>query len=99
MSNDSSTYWILTAGGNPNAMLLSALKNPSAFVGWMGGERFDKQPVVPVVARIKPGYEQSDPPIFVEVPQIMTVEFLEALQSAGVDNIDSYDANLVNENG
>ena len=99
MSDANSTYWILSAGGNPNVMLLSSLPKPSAWVGWMGGKAFTKPPSVPVVVKIKPGYEQSDPPVFKGVPQIMTVEFFEALRSAGVDNIDTYDASLQSEDG
>src|SRR5687767_14787133 len=99
MSAANNMYWVLSAGGNPNAMLLSSLPKPSPWVGWMGGKSFAKPPNVPIVARIKPGYEHSEPPVFDEVPQVMTGEFLEALRSAGVDNIDSYDATLQSEDG
>lgn len=99
MSETNNLYWILSAGGNPNAMLLNSLPKPSAFVGWMGGKTFTKPPNVPVVVRIKEGYEHSDPPAFKNVPQVMTVEFLDALRSAGVDNIDVYDAILESADG
>jgi len=96
MANDN-IYWVLSAGGNPNAMLLNSLPKPSAFVGWMGGKPFTKAPSLPVIARIKPGYERADAPVFKDVPQIMSAEFLEVLQSAGVENLDTYDATLESE--
>src|SRR3954464_3085379 len=99
MSDGTNAYWVLSAGGNPNAMLLNSLPKPSAFVGWMGGKSFAKSPDVPVIARIKSGYEHSDPPVFDEVPQVMTQEFYDALRAAGVDNIDVYDASLQSADG
>ncbi len=99
MTDTNHSYWVLSAGGNPNAMLLNSLPKPSAFVGWMGGKSFTKPPSVPIPVRIKTGYEQSDPPVFKGVPQIMSVEFLDALQSAGVDNIDTYEAIIHSEDG
>jgi hypothetical protein len=99
MSDASNTYWVLSAGGNPNAMLLNSLPAPGPWVGWIDGEAFATPPKAPVAVRIKPGYERSDPPVFKEVPQIMTAEFFDALRSAGVDNIDVYDATLESQDG
>jgi hypothetical protein len=99
MSEANNTYWVLSAGGNPNAMLLNSLPAPGQWVGWIDGEAFAAPPKVPVTVRIKPGYERSDPPVFKEVPQIMTAEFFDALRSAGVDNIDVYDATLESQDG
>jgi hypothetical protein len=99
MSEGDGGYWILTAGGNPNAMLLNSLPKPGAFQGWMSGKVFGKQPQEPVIALIKEGYEQSDPPVFKESPQLMTAEFYEALREAGVDNVDTYDAEIHSGDG
>jgi hypothetical protein len=99
MSDTDDVYWVLSAGGNPNAMLLSALPKPGPFQGWMSGRPFAKLPVQPVVATVKPGYEQADAPVFDESPQVMTNEFLEVLRSAGVDNIDVYDAEIQSKDG
>lgn len=99
MPDATNTYWVLSAGGNPNAMLLNSLPAPGPWIGWIDGQVFPKPPTLPVAVRIKAGYERSEPPVFKEVPQIMTAEFFEALRSAGVDNIDVYDAILESADG
>src|SRR5688572_11420282 len=99
MSDTNETYWVLSAGGNPTAMLLYSLPEPGPWAGWIDGEAFAKPPSVPVAAKIQPGYEQAEPPVFKEVPQIMSKEFLDALRSAGVDNIDTYEATLESADG
>jgi hypothetical protein len=92
-------YWVLSTEDNPNAMLLKSLPEPGPWLSWMSGRAFPSPPPQPVIAKIKPGYEEADPPVFKNVPQIMTMEFFEALRSAGVDNIDGYDAEIRSVDG
>lgn len=92
-------YWVLSASGNPNGMLLYSLRAPGPWQGWMSGKTFPTPPPQPLVVKIQPGYEEADAPVFEESPQIMTAEFYEALRSAGVDNIDVYDAEVQSKDG
>jgi Immunity protein family (Imm11) len=99
MAEVNHTYWVLSASGNPNGMLLYSLPAPGPWQGWMSGKIFPTPPAQPLVVKIQPGYEEADPPVFEESPQIMTIEFHEALRAAGVDTLDVYDAEVQSKDG
>lgn len=98
MTEARSQYYILDSG-NPNRMLLYPPPNPSLRDRWMSGRRFVKPPTEPVVATIQPGYEKSELVPYFDAARMMNVAMHDALRSAGVDNLDAYDAEIRSEDG
>lgn len=80
-------------------MLLAPLRYVPDDQSWTMGQRFDPPPVEPVVAKIRPGYEEADPRPFLGVPPIVSEALLNVLLGAGVQNLDTYDAVLQSADG
>jgi hypothetical protein len=93
-----SRYYILDSG-NPNRMLLYPPPNPSLKDRWMSGRRFIKPPAEPVVATIQPGYEKSELVPYFDAARLMSTVMHDVLRSAGVDNLDVYEAEIRSEDG
>lgn len=98
MTNTKPTYYVLDAA-NPRRMLLFPPPDPSMDDSWVGGHRFKTQPKEPVVVKIRPGHEKNELLPFFGSSRLMTEEFAKALQSAGVDNLDLYDAVIQSKDG
>ena len=96
MTESADTYFILNSGRS-GMMLLYSLPNVSVRDRWLKGKRFNQQPNNPVKAVIQAGYEKADPLPFYDTPQIMSEAFADVLANSGVDNVDFYDAVLVDE--
>jgi hypothetical protein len=96
--SDALSYYVLTSE-NPKRMLLSSLKKPGRRDSWLFGRRFAAAPETPVIAPIVNGYETAEQLDYFGTPPIMSDRFHQALQEAGVDNIDVYDAVLTSDDG
>lgn len=91
-------YWIVQPvlrGG----MLLAPLARPSEDESWTIGQRFASSLVEPVVVKIRSGYEDASPRPFLGVPPVMSDRLATVLRSAGVGNLDLYDAELRSSDG
>lgn len=63
-------------------------------------DAWKKHPITPIRLEIEEGDEDAPFPSFLEMPvPIMTKKLLEVIRSAGVNNIDAYDAELYYPNG
>jgi len=91
-----SSYYVLDAA-NPKRMLLGSLDDPSLDDSWLYGAPFSEPPTTPVVVGIIPGYEKAELLPYFGTPPVMSDKFYEALVSAGVDNLEVYDAVLASE--
>jgi len=80
-------------------MLLYEPLNPSLGDTWFGGRRFQKQPREPVVVRIQPNNENGELLPYFGRATLMRSDFYEALRSAGVDNLDVYEAIIQSKDG
>jgi hypothetical protein len=98
MTEEAGEYFILQCGRKGMALMYS-LPNLSIRDRWLAARPFSKQPPSPVRATIQPGYEKADVIPFYDTPQIMSDAFADVLRNAGVDNVDFYDAVLVDEKG
>ena len=93
-----SDYYVLE-GENPKRMLLYDFDDPGPQDSWLIGQRFHSAPTQPVIVAIQPGYERAELLPYFGTPPVMSYEFYESLQRAGVDNIEAYDAVLQSEDG
>jgi hypothetical protein len=91
-------YFVLSSGSR-GMMLLYPPPNPSLRDLWMGGQRFQKPPREPVVAKIRPGHESGDVLHYFGTASLMSDELYGTLREAGVDNIDGYEAVIRSETG
>ncbi|MEM9101696.1 MAG: DUF1629 domain-containing protein [Pseudomonadota bacterium] len=64
---------------------------------WCAGLRFTKQPPIPVPIKIMPGYPNDLMEMYDTDALIITKRLLAALEEAGVDNLDVYPCEIVNE--
>lgn len=84
-------------------MLLSPLRDIVDTHGnetsWTEGVSFSKSPDLPVIAKIRSGYETADPRPFLGVPPIISNELNRVLQKMGVKNIETFDAVLKSTDG
>lgn len=97
-ADDKSEYFVLDSE-HPDMMLLFPPQAPSLRDNWLFGTPFTKPPKSPVVVRIRPGHEQGQLLDYFGSARLMSNAFHEALVSAGVDNLDVYEAVLQSENG
>lgn len=91
-------YYELTSE-NPNRMLLGGIFHPDPAESWSLGRRFKTPPPVPVVAKIKAGFENKELLPLFTTPELMSNEFYSAMLEAGVDNLDVYDAVIRSKDG
>ncbi|MEM9101698.1 MAG: hypothetical protein AAGB12_05190, partial [Pseudomonadota bacterium] len=64
---------------------------------WTIGQRFTTQPPIPVPLKILPGYPNDLKEMYYNDSLIITKRLLAALEEAGVDNLDVYPCEIVNE--
>jgi hypothetical protein len=91
MAEGSIPYYVLGATAE-RKMLLTAPQDPTTTETWMSGVKFSKPPAEPVLVRIKKGYESADLLDFFGPSTLISNRLHAALLSAGVDNLDVYDA-------
>lgn len=80
-------------------LLLAPLSRPGDDESWTMGLRFRVAPSLPVVAKIRQGYEGAEARPFMSVPPIMSEALVQILLDAGVSNLDVYDAVLQSADG
>lgn len=90
-------YYVLSAK-NPRRMLLASLEDPGMDDNWLWGRRFVEQPPEPIIVGIVPGYERAELLDYFGTPPVMSDRFHSALVSAGVDNLEVFEAVLEDEN-
>jgi hypothetical protein len=89
-------YFILSHS-KPNTFLLNRPKSPDENHDWLDGISFTQNVELPVQVRIKDTTVDCDPVDCFSYPFVVSAKFFQALTTAGVDNIDAYDAVLVNQ--
>jgi hypothetical protein len=95
MSSQKPSYYSMRAENN-NRMLCYSLPEPSRYDSWTLGQRFKTPPPeVPVVAVIREGDEDGELLPYFDTPQLISDAFYETLLEAGVDNMDVYEAIIV----
>jgi hypothetical protein len=99
-------YWMLEVREPKGAHRASIGKQPdlkhvsvSGFLNWLSGSRFNVQLPEPLVFQLDPQYGGDLTDFFPPATPLMSVRMLKGLQAAGVDNIDSYAATLLNRDG
>jgi len=93
-----SAYFVLDSG-DPDMMLFFSLPNPSLRERWLAGQKFSKPPAQPVKVVIKKGNEGGKLLAYHNPVNLMSDALAETVKRAGVDNIDFYDAVIVDEGG
>ncbi|GAB4328306.1 MAG: hypothetical protein Kow0074_24180 [Candidatus Zixiibacteriota bacterium] len=100
-------YYVLRCHGPDDAdeLMMFSYKRDHPRRSWASGRRFSddpndpphrRRPPEPIRLEVKEGYENGVPLEFYDTPApIMTKRLFEALRSGGVDNIDSYEVELV----
>ncbi len=90
-----SKYFIINKDCDSGFMFLGPMPQlPSDDDNWMFGEAFTKAPEEPIIVDIDDDHEDKPPFPFYQNPQIASNEFIDALIEVGVDNLDTYDAEL-----
>lgn len=97
-SSSISNYVILESRMS-GGMLLSPIKHTTPGENWTIGEKFRQPPAIPVVVRIRDGYEEAELRSFLSVPPILSKKLYEILVKAGVDNLEVFDAVLTSRDG
>lgn len=98
MAQGGSDYFVLDSS-HPDMMLLVPPADPSVKDSWLFGKPFLKPPKEPVVVKIRQNHEQGQLLDYFGTARLMSDAFLEAVRSAGVDNLDVYDAVLKGSDG
>jgi hypothetical protein len=75
-------------------MLLGTMMEPPSEQSWTMGEFFTQAPKMPIVVKIRDGYESAEAREFMSVPPIMSKRMYEVLKSAGVLNLQVFDATI-----
>jgi hypothetical protein len=91
-------YFVLQPDFRDGMLLAPIAKAPNR-QSWTAGVRFSPAPPQPIEVKIRDGYETAQPRPFVGVPPIMSDELHQVLSSAGVSNIDVYEAVLKSADG
>jgi len=91
-------YFVMEPNMSGGMLLAPIAKAPNR-QSWTVGARFTAAPALPIVVKIREGYETAEPRPFVDVPPIMSDELLTVLRAAGVTNLDVYDAVLRSADG
>jgi Immunity protein family (Imm11) len=94
-----SGYFIIKGLAEEETAVLYSLASPSDVDGWMLARSFSVPVAQPVEATLVPDNEDGLLLPFYGVPQIMHRDVREALLSAGVDNVDFYQAVVKREDG
>lgn len=89
-------YFIL-AGGRAGSKLLMDPPDGPGGISWTIGQAFDAPPPQPVPITVVRGYEAAPTPEFAVVPPVISHRLWQALQAAGVDNLEVYEGLLVDE--
>jgi hypothetical protein len=78
-------------------MLLGSLPKPGLGENWLWGRLFGKRPKEPVDVGIQDGYENAELMDYFGTPPVISNRMHDVLLSAGVDNLEVFDAVLSNE--
>ncbi|XXT19894.1 hypothetical protein WME94_57700 [Sorangium sp. So ce429] len=88
-------YWIMLCPSpvhGDHALLEHEPDDP--FRSWMSGARFEDPPPEPIVATVMPGYSGVMAELWQVPVPLMTERLLAVLRRAGVDNLDTYHAEV-----
>jgi hypothetical protein len=89
-------YFMLHCFSPPNAdNAMLSYKPDDPLRSWAEGARFDDPPPEPVRAEVKRGYAGNMAEFWDDPVPLMTKRLLAALRGAGVDNLDTYKAVIV----
>ena len=95
MATKKATQYYMIDCRMPDAALLENIQDVG-IESWFGGHRFSTEPETPVVLEILEGYESRPLKEFFPSEMLMRDELVETIRSAGVDNLDVYDAVIRN---
>ena len=87
-----SRYYVLEGTADGPIVLLNSLRSPGRGDGWMLGRKFKTQVSEPVQITAKEDFDEGILMPLYPTPTIMRRDLYEAILSAGVDNIDAWDA-------
>jgi hypothetical protein len=92
-------YYVMEGTADGPVVLMNSLKGPAKGDGWMLGRMFVGQVQVPVQVTAKEGFDLGILMPFYPTPTIMRRDLYEAIRSAGVDNVDAWQAVVRKANG
>jgi hypothetical protein len=98
MALSNSPYFVLESS-DPDMMLFYSLLNVSLRDRWFAGQKFSKPPEVPVKVRIIEDNEDGKLLAYHNPVCLMSNALADVVSKAGVDNIDFYDAVIVDATG
>lgn len=98
MASTNAQYFVLDSE-HEDMMLLFPPPNPSLTDLWLAGRRFAQPLETPLTVRIRPGSEDGVLLDYFGTARLMSDRLVETLRSAGVDNLDTYDAVIRSKDG
>ena len=96
---DSSASYFVLDSGDPDMTLFYSLVNPSPRDRWWAGKKFAKEPPLPVKAVIRPENEDGKILAYHNPVNLMSDALAKVILASGVDNLDLYNAVIVDEKG
>jgi hypothetical protein len=94
-----SNYYVMEGSANGPVVLFYSLSGPARGDGWMLGRKFTGQIKEPLEVEALADFDAGIIMPFYPTPPIMRRDLYDAVRSAGVDNIDAWDAVLRKEDG
>lgn len=94
-----SRYYVLEGAAEGPIVLLNSLRGPGKGDGWMLGRKFKAQVSEPVQVTAKEDFDEGILMPLYPTPTIMRDDLYEAIVSAGVDNIDAWQAEVRKADG
>ncbi len=93
----SNTNYFILSKFKPDTYLLLDPETPGQNVNWLSGAPFNVEINLPIKIKIKNTTVDCEPVDCFTNPFVVSEKFFQVLQKFAVDNIDAYDAVLVNE--
>jgi hypothetical protein len=94
-----SSQYVVLDSGHPDMALFFSLVNPSPRDRWWSGRRFSKPPQLPIKVVVRPDNEAGKILAYHNPVNLMSDALAQVVLGTGVDNLDLYEAVIVDEGG